>query len=212
MATDADAAVTTITQDSPLLKLAAELRNTIYEYAVQDTKLVSYRQCAVLYNPALAQVCRQVREEYKGIYKDGAPRYADEIEILVTDFTFHDFDSTIEVSLHRKHEGLAPATYRYQIVHICIVLTNAFGQSLGQLRNTLPPTQQQPAFLRGVLCDTDCRYRFVFDHSLLDMEFVKHAVNKEINRIYAHAGATRFHRYRKWKRIEQAFIKAVESL
>ncbi|KAK5745697.1 hypothetical protein LTR17_001197 [Elasticomyces elasticus] len=65
-----------VVQDSSLLDLPPELRNAIYEYIVSNTRDVSYCESILLYTPAFGKVCRQLRNEYEGIYRRGAPRFA----------------------------------------------------------------------------------------------------------------------------------------
>ncbi|KAK4889089.1 hypothetical protein LTR27_012057 [Elasticomyces elasticus] len=177
MSTDEDAAVTTITQNSPLLRLAPELRNAIYELVVAGTTLVSYRQRAVLYTPALGKVCRQIRKEFEGIYKDGAARYADHIEIHVTNINFQDVVSTVGASRHHKYDvGDVPARVQ-PTVRICVLITNGFEHSLSQPGGLV--LHKQWVYVRGHQCELDYEFRTVFDIATLDVGHIKGVMKHE---------------------------------
>ncbi|KAK3659324.1 hypothetical protein LTR56_001213 [Elasticomyces elasticus] len=201
MSPDGDATAITITQNSALLKLAPELRNAIYEYAVQDTTLVTYRQRAVLYTPALGSVCRQIREEYKNIYKASPPLYARKIEVQITNFDYNDVNSTVNSFLHQKCEGgdSLPAGPR-TIVRVCIILTNAFTESMRKLRHTFLPKVDTYSVA------VDYEYRAVFDHATFDVDVAVLAFQKE-DRDWKFGKPVE--RRNRWKKIERAFSKAL---
>lgn len=74
-----------LVQESAFLNLPPEIRNKIYELAAQHES-VSMRDGDLLYSPPLSLTCRQVREEYKGIYLEEAPKHAETMCVHVWNF------------------------------------------------------------------------------------------------------------------------------
>ncbi|KAK5714069.1 hypothetical protein LTR15_010977 [Elasticomyces elasticus] len=135
MSTDQDAAATTITQDSPLLSLAPEIRNAIYDQVFKDSILINYQDRIVLQPPTLAKVCRQIRAEYKGVFRDEARRHVNELEVHIINFNFHDNISKVEAALQRRYEDTDDLREMLPwlnpiIVRVCVVITNTLEQSL----------------------------------------------------------------------------------
>ena len=77
-----------VAQTSPFLNLPAELRNTIYEYTVQNTDAISVKPDRVLYSSALSFSCSQVREEYRQIYLQEAAKHANRVNVHITNFIY----------------------------------------------------------------------------------------------------------------------------
>ncbi|KAK4952689.1 hypothetical protein LTR10_009495 [Elasticomyces elasticus] len=176
-----DTTAAAIFQDSPLLRLAAELRIIIYEYVVKDTTLVSYRQGAMLYTSALGKVCRQVRKEYEKIYKTEAVKHAHQIEMHITNFDHSDVFDTIESSPHHKYpnyselgESLEPWRKKFLV---CSLLTNSFDQSLPEMRRLLE-RRMLVVKIDGDIFIPCLEYRCVFNQATFDVASAKRALDE----------------------------------
>jgi len=66
--TDRTSTTMDITQESPLLALCAELRNTIWRFTLVDSEAVSVTNNTTPMEPGLLAVCRQIRNECRTIY------------------------------------------------------------------------------------------------------------------------------------------------
>ncbi|KAK4539768.1 hypothetical protein LTR36_010356 [Oleoguttula mirabilis] len=79
-------------QASQLLKLPPELRNTVYNYVAQGESTSTIHLGTGkepqhrVHDPALARVCRQLRQEYKSIFVTEAPRFATRLVAHLVNF------------------------------------------------------------------------------------------------------------------------------
>ncbi|KAK5739565.1 hypothetical protein LTR17_005254 [Elasticomyces elasticus] len=113
---------------SPLLRLAAELRNTIYELVIAQTKIIEPRTNGRFTNkPGLLGVCRQIRLEALPIFLHLAPLVARSV-FEICDFDFRPvmayidtLNDTQRTALGRRRKLLikialtceAPSSYEY---------------------------------------------------------------------------------------------------
>ncbi|KAK4952690.1 hypothetical protein LTR10_009496 [Elasticomyces elasticus] len=206
-----DATAATITQNSPLLKLAPELRNAIYDYAIKGAMLHSAPDRIILRAPALGKVCRQFRREYKGVFKDEARRYAKELEIHVIDFVFYDHITNVGLPLHRRYDDVGALwsmpDWPRPLVRVHVVLTNDVEHSLPEMRKNL--LESQLVVIRGVRIGINFDCRFALDPTTLDMEAINRIMEQEKG--FLSRGHERL-RYSKWWEIEEAFRRAVDAL
>ena len=118
-------------QDSPLLNLPAEIRNTIYEYAVRNTEKISLRRDRIFYCPPLSLVCHQMRDEYRQIYLEEAPKYATNVNVHTTNFEHRSAAWSLMSSVAHLPETVAEVERKFT-VHI--LLTNVWDRYRHQLR------------------------------------------------------------------------------
>lgn len=102
------------------------------EFVACNSETISIGINGILYRPPLSLVCRQIRQEFEGIYINGAPKYARTVRTHLTNF-IHEAGNrnvaTIFDALPRLEEGIQR---RYIL---SVFLTNTFDSYLHQLRS-----------------------------------------------------------------------------
>lgn len=204
----------TVAQDSPFLNLPAELRNRVYELAAQNEIVVSVRsrtsrrQERTLYCPCLSLVCRQIRNEYKGIYLGRAPNYAARIEVRLSNFINEDIPWSILkiLDIYPRAQGT---------IILRILLTNTWdpndvrrvstGCAWPHQRETVVAACQSAAGIRPH------EFTIEFDPKTFDVEFCRQAVAKLdwcLGRYVAQNRSAS--EYDAWPKLKEAFRKAFE--
>ncbi|KAK5695428.1 hypothetical protein LTR97_008935 [Elasticomyces elasticus] len=162
-----------ITQHSPLLRLAPELRNSIYEYCLPLDKVESYG------DSALARVCQQLRKEYGGVYKSYASSGASKVEIHVKNFQYDNIIPTLR-SLPRFNARTPEGNEiePYTRIRICVHLTNEFTQYRDRIRGLNDGLDTGFKNANGGVIYLRCEYRFILDDRTFDKEYAREVMRK----------------------------------
>ncbi|KAK3619919.1 hypothetical protein LTR56_023715 [Elasticomyces elasticus] len=168
-----------ITQHSPLLRLAPELRNLIYEYCLPLDKVESYGDSGILLTPALGRVCQQLRKEYGSVYKSYTLSGASKVEIHVKNFQYDNIIPTLR-SLPRFNARTSDGAEiePYTRIRICVHLTNEFTQYRNRIRGLNDGLDTGFKNANGGIIYLRCEYRFVFDDRTFDKEYANEVMRK----------------------------------
>ncbi|KAK4889090.1 hypothetical protein LTR27_012058 [Elasticomyces elasticus] len=202
-------AISRVVQDSPLLNLPPELRNLIYGFIASSINTVTFRQStinytsAMTYTTAFAQVCRQIREEFKSVYMIDAPRNAQHFDIHIINFRYEYVNPKIPtLPNHLSPSGREADRLNFasKQVRIYISLDNTFERCLQQLRE-LVKTERH--FRIGVMkVESDHEYLISFNPATFDVDYAQKVMRRE--------GWSLAFRPT-WMAIEKAFGQAVDE-
>ncbi|KAK4539769.1 hypothetical protein LTR36_010357 [Oleoguttula mirabilis] len=190
-----------IVEDSPLLNLPAELRNNIYEYVASNTTSITIRHEDVLYISPMSAVSRQVREEYEGIHRTEASKYAQHVNINIDNFVHEDVMPMI-------HSLPALASGEERTFRFCILLTNTFEKYLGNVRTLDRGIQTGEDDAIGTARRLECAYSILFDHKSFDVGYARTVVARlrwSYKKKSHQPGALW-----EWPKIEKAIVQAFE--
>ena len=188
--------VVRIEQDSPLLSLAPELRNGIYEYAVTDTTSISVSREAISNTSPLSQVCRQIREEYRNFNPAEASKYAHHINVQATDF---DHKNIIAYLRALPRLGSDSWSRDHRTLRFYIHLTNAFENNINNIEDLI--SRYRMTRLKN---EFDREYQISFDYQSFNVEYAR----QKIAMLYECTPYSPGKHVWGWPRMEWAFGRA----
>lgn len=191
-----------IIQNSPLTNLPPEIRNSIYEFVASDTTSICLRNESIAYTPPLSLVCRQIREEFEGIYYSEAPKYAGHVNISITNFIHKDVMPCIERLPAFESKG-------ERNIKLRIHLTNTFDNYLSHLRELDWGIETNELDANGKAVHLDCEYDVVIDHKTFDVECARQVVVK-LRWALGSPNLLQHHAQWAWTKIDKAFGRAFE--
>lgn len=189
--------VATVTQDSRFLNLPPELRNLVYEYVAQTTRIVSIRENQILYCPSMSLVCHQIRNEYAQNYQDEAPKYAAGIHVNITNFITRIKNGGAVSNLQQGLPDPAPGIERNWTVRVH--LTNTWDFYRTALRNFIVQGDD--------LIEPDYDLEVVWDPKTFDVEFLRQNLQKLR---FCHGRPDPVHATI-WPKVEKALEEAFEK-
>ncbi|KAK5704531.1 hypothetical protein LTR17_021800 [Elasticomyces elasticus] len=202
-------AMSRVVQDSPLLILPPELRNAIYGFIASSINTVTFRQStinytsAMTYTTAFAQVCCQIREEFKSVYLIDVPRNAQQFDIHIINFRYeYAIPKIPTLANHLSPSGREADRLNFasKQVCICISLDNTFERCLRQLRELV---RKERHFKNGgTVVESDHEYLISFNPATFDVDYAQKVMRRE--------GWSLAFRLT-WMAIEKAFGQAVDE-
>ena len=118
--------------------LVGELRNRIYELVATSTAMIFVNHNGKAYKPPLSPVCCQIRQEYKQIFRKEGSKYANTVNIHITNFVWN----TENVNISKAVRSLLSHIDGVTRVHILkIHLSNTWDSNLKQLLALLDETR-----------------------------------------------------------------------
>lgn len=185
-----------IEQNSPFLNLPPELRNIIYEFVAQKTEEISFRGETLLYSPKESFVCRQIRNEYKEIYLEEAPKHAMKVNSHITDF----IPIGPAIGSHANDNQYIPNSIDKfgRVWTIEVFLTIFWDHQRLNLRRFID-------FGASGMFDTEHKVVIRWDRDTFDAEFLRQNLQKLkfCHEKTKHPGS-------QWLKVEKAFVKAFE--
>ncbi|KAK5745698.1 hypothetical protein LTR17_001198 [Elasticomyces elasticus] len=204
-------AIRCVVQDSPLVNLPPELRNSIYGFIASSINTVTVRQStinytsAITYTTAFAQVCRQIREEFQSVYLIDAPRNAQHFDIHIINFRYEYANPNVQTlpnHLSRSGREADRLSFASKQIRICVWLDNTFERFLRRLRELVKT--ERHFRIGGTEVESDHEYLISFNPTTFDVDYAQKVMRRE--------GCTWYFRYSPtWMAIEKAFGQAVDD-
>ena len=148
----------------------------------------------MLYCPAFSLVCHQIRDEYEHIYMDGAPKYAKQVDVHITNFVTYIHKGGPDRSILDSFPDSVAGGERSWTVRVFI--TNLWDRHRLELRHFIN---------HGNALNTKYSVEIVWDPKTFDTAFLRENMQKLR---FCHARISWADQ--KWPEVERAFEAAFE--